>query len=213
VWVIAPGETRGVGLADAAEPMRLCVRTAPVHMLMASTDSPSPSPIARLLANSLTMVTRPEDGDFYYVQYDISRLLMSTSGIGQAHLQRVSMGVGHALLPRDSPRHKKSIAPHSAPHSPQPPRKACGGIRYSCPDSSRVFLSCPRTMHDEIRTGPPYGDAISIPQDGQGRNRDVPAFVVKKSDHSGQLVYRLYSPLVHFCAHLRSCFFIGGLVS
>ena len=30
------------------------------------------------------------------------------------------------------------------------------------PESSRAFLSRPRTMHDEIRTGRPYGHALSI---------------------------------------------------
>ena len=29
------------------------------------------------------------------------------------------------------------------------------------PESSRAFLGRPRTMHDEIRTGPPYGHALS----------------------------------------------------
>jgi hypothetical protein len=67
---------------------------------------------------------------------------------------------GRALPPRDSPavigaqrplrqqscqslpphpRLARCVAPHPVPHSPQPPRKACGGIRYSCRIRRELF--------------------------------------------------------------------------
>ena len=92
-------------------------------------------------------------------------------------------------LPRAcSPRKKKSIAPHSVPHSPHPPRFAKGASLF-VPDSSRAFLSCPRTMHDEIRTGPPYGHALSIPHYRKAQQR-VWAFVGKKLDEAAALSAR-----------------------
>ena len=67
---------------------------------------------------------------------------------------------GPILTSSCSPRKEKSIAPHSGPHSPHPPRHRLRGPSLFVPDSSRAFLSRPRTMHDEIRTGPPYGNAL-----------------------------------------------------
>ena len=68
-----------------------------------------------------------------------------------------------SLPPRARLAKRKASAPHSVPHSPQPPRCAKGASLF-VPDSSRAFLSRPRTMHDEVRTGPPDGHALSIPQ-------------------------------------------------
>ena len=79
-------------------------------------------------------------------------------------------------LPRAcSPRGKKSIAPHSVPHSPHPPRYAKGASLF-VPESSRAFLSCPRTMHDEIRTGPPYGHALPIPHFSEAHTKTTLSF-------------------------------------
>ena len=44
------------------------------------------------------------------------------------------------------------------------------------PDSSRAFLSRPRTMHDEIRTGPPYGHALSIPHCREAQTKTTLSF-------------------------------------
>ena len=79
-------------------------------------------------------------------------------------------------LPRAcSPRSKKSIAPHSVPHSPHPPRYAKGASLF-VPESSRAFLSCPRTMHDEVRTGPPCGHALSIPHCREAQTKTTLSF-------------------------------------
>ena len=43
--------------------------------------------------------------------------------------------------------------------TPPNPHADAKGASLFVPDSSRAFLSCPRTMHEEIRTGPPYGYA------------------------------------------------------
>ncbi len=83
---------------------------------------------------------------------------------------------GPILTSSCSPRRKESIAPHSVPHSPQPPRKACGGIRYSCRNRRELFLVRPRTMHEEIRTGPPYGNALSNPILPRSPKKDNPVF-------------------------------------
>ena len=91
-------------------------------------------------------------------------------------------------LPRAcSPRKKKSIAPHSVPHSPQPPRCAKGASLF-VPESSRAFLSCPRTMHDEIRTGPPYGHALSIPHCREAQTKTTLSF--QNLEAALRLVYR-----------------------
>ena len=69
-------------------------------------------------------------------------------GAGQAHLERgLGKAVECALPPRDSPSRKKSIAPHSGPRSPQPPRYPKGASLF-VPESSRVFLRSPSAMHE-----------------------------------------------------------------
>jgi hypothetical protein len=81
VRVTAPGETRRAGLAGAVEPMWLFIKTAPFpyldrfHGFTISLSYPA-SP--RQLHHR---VKRLKDRDFYYAQYDIIRLPMSTSGI------------------------------------------------------------------------------------------------------------------------------------
>ena len=57
----------------------------------------------------------------------------------------------------------RSFCPWLIPSlTPPIPHAGAKGASLFVPDSSRANLSRPRTMHDEIRTGPPYGHALSI---------------------------------------------------
>ena len=106
---------------------------------------------------------------------------------------------------------KKSIAPHSVPHSPQPPRYAKGASLF-VPESSRAFLSSPRTMHEEIRTGPPYGHAISIPHRRKGQRKITGSFCDPRAYDCSRLRYGADRPPKCFCAYLSRCIFIAGSV-
>jgi hypothetical protein len=62
------------------------------------------------------------------------------------------------------------------PLTPPNPHADAKGASLFVPDSSRAFLSCPRTMHDEIRTGPPYGDALSTPHCREAHIKTILSF-------------------------------------
>ena len=63
------------------------------------------------------------------------------------------------VLASPKEKHRSSFRPSLPPS----PTQSLRGHSLFVPDSSRAFLIRPRTMHDEIRTGPPYGRALSIP--------------------------------------------------
>ena len=104
-----------------------------------------------------------------------------------------SSGGGPVLTSSCSPRKKKSIAPHSVPHSPQPPRYAKGASLF-VPESSRAFLSSPRTMHEEIRTGPPYDSAISILYCRKAQRKITGSFCDPRAYDCSRLRYGLERP-------------------
>ena len=60
--------------------------------------------------------------------------------------------------------------------TPPNPHADAKGASLFVQDSSRAFLSRPRTMHDEIRTGPPYGHALSIPHCREARIKTTLSF-------------------------------------
>ena len=73
-----------------------------------------------------------------------------------------------------SPIRKASLLiPSLTPPNPHADAK---GASLFVPESSRAFLSCPRTMHDEIRTGPPYGHALSIPHCREAQTKTTLSF-------------------------------------
>jgi hypothetical protein len=121
----------------------------------------------------------------------------------QAHLEKVSIGGGCALPPRDSRAERKAslLIPALTPPIPHADAK---GASLFVPESSRAFLSRPRTMHDEIRTGPPLGALVGVSE----------VHCSKTAEESiWSLLIILEGPLVHcFCAYLRRCTFIAGSV-
>src|SRR5208337_94470 len=60
------------------------------------------------------------------------------------------------VLASPKEKHRSSFRP-SLPPSPTVRFRSPKGASLFVPESSRAFLIRPRTMHDEIRTGPPYG--------------------------------------------------------
>ena len=59
--------------------------------------------------------------------------------------------------------------------TPPNPHADAKGASLFVPESSRAFLSSPRTMHEEIRTGPPYGALVGMPEESRNKTTEKSA--------------------------------------